>query len=244
MKKLSIIMAVYNEKENIQKVLDRIQRVDTGLEKEIIIIDGYSTDGTREILERIKEDNIKVIFEEKKNGKGTALRLGFGRATGDIILIQDADLEIDPYEYPALLEPILKNRSEIVYGSRFMRGRGRTNIINYFGNRLMTLTVNILFRVYLTDIETCYKVFQRYLLDELTFSCTGFDFDAELTSLFLKTGRKITEVPISYNPRNKKDGKKLHWVVGISSLQAMIRTRFSNENIINKGAISRSIRPD
>lgn len=226
MKKLSIIMAVYNEKDSIGKVIEKILDVETGLEKEIIIVDGCSTDGTREILKKIAAGGIRVIFQEVKNGKGAALKIGFKHATGDIILIQDADLEIDPSEYPDLLRPILENKTRIVYGSRFMRGRGRTNVINYFGNRLMTNTVNILFGTRLTDIETCYKVFSSDMIKGLEFLCDGFDLDAELTALFLKNKRKITEIPISYNPRNKKDGKKLHWITGASSLIAIIRTRF------------------
>lgn len=225
MKKLSIVMAVYNERDNIQKVLDKIQNVEIGLEKEIIVIDGCSTDGTKEILEKIKSDNIKIIFEEKKNGKGAALRIGFKHVTGDIILIQDADLEIDPYEYPFLLKPILENKCAIVYGSRFMKGRGETNIINYFGNRLMTLIANVLFGARLTDIETCYKVFKTEIIHGIEFSCNGFDFDAELTALFLKMGKDIKEIPISYMPRDKKEGKKLHWISGITTLWAIIKNR-------------------
>jgi len=227
MKKLSIIMAVYNEKDHIEKVLKNIQEVEASLEKEIIIIDGCSTDGTREILRGIHSDNIKVVFETRKNGKGAALRLGFKHASGDIILIQDADLETDPFEYTILLKPILENRANIVYGSRFLRGRGRTNRVSYFGNRLMTATANMLFNARLTDIETCYKVFKADMLDGFNFLCNGFDFDAELTASFLSRGERIQEIPITYNPRNKKDGKKLHWMAGVTSLKAIIRRRFT-----------------
>lgn len=228
MQKLSIIMAIYNEKENLTKVLERMQQVATPLKKEIIIVDGCSNDGTRELLEKINSDNynIRVVYEKKRNGKGAALRLGFKYATGDIILIQDADLEINPFEYPALLKPILEHRSEIVYGSRFMYGRGKTNIISFWGNRLMTAAINILFNVHLTDIETCYKVFKADLIDGFKFSCNGFDLDAELTALFLKNEQKILELPISYTPRDKKGGKKLHWLAGISSLIAIIKCKF------------------
>lgn len=227
MKRLSIIMAVYNEEKSLPLVLEKIQQVKTGLDKEIIIVDGCSTDGTRQFLRKVQHDNVKVIYEEKKNGKGAALRLGFKHATGDIVLIQDADLEIDPFEYPILLKPILDNQASVVYGSRFLHGRGRTSIITYLGNRLMTTSANILFNTRLTDIETCYKVFRRDLLDGHRFLCNGFDFDAELTASFLKKKNKIHEIPITYNPRNKKEGKKLHWTAGFSSLKAIFRTKFS-----------------
>jgi len=232
MPKLSIIMAVYNEKASIAAVLEKIQSVEIPLEKEIIIVDGCSDDGTRKILQQLDSENIKLVLEERKGGKGVALRQGFEHSTGDIILIQDADLEIDPFEYPALLEPILKGSSDIVYGSRFMLGRGRTGTVNYIGNRLMTKTANILFGSRLTDIETCYKVFKKDIISGMRFSCTGFDFDAELTAAFLKKGKKITEVPISYEPRDRQAGKKLHWITGLTSLKALVRVRF-NESTIN-----------
>jgi len=229
MKKVSIIMAVYNEKASIAAVLEKIQAVDIPLEKEIIIVDGCSNDGTRELLQEITSNNVKLILEEKRSGKGAALRLGFKHSTGDIILIQDADLEINPFEYPALLAPILEEKADIVYGSRFMKGRGKTGAINYLGNRLMTKTANVLFGSRLTDIETCYKVFKKDLLHGLEFFCSGFDFDAELTAAFLKSRKSIYEVPISYEPRGAKDGKKLHWITGLTSLEAIIRRRFLNK---------------
>lgn len=226
MGKLSVVMAIYNEKESLLQVLEKIDKVDIGLEKEIIIVDGCSTDGTRDILRQIEAPNIKIIFENKRSGKGSALRLGFANAEGDIILIQDADLEIDPFDYPLLLKPILIGDSNVVYGSRFLRGRGRTNLINYLGNRFVTMVVNILFNTHLTDMETCYKVFRTEVIKDMEFLCRGFDFDAELTALILKKGMKIQEVPITYNPRNRREGKKLRWTVGISSLLAIIRIWF------------------
>ena len=224
--KLSIIIAVYNEKDSLLEVIEKIQQVKIGLEKEIIVVDGCSTDGTREILQNLHRKDVKVIFEEQKNGKGMALQLGFKHATGEIILIQDADLEIDPFEYPYLLKPILESKSEVVYGSRFMNGRSNANLISYLGNQLMTQITNILFGTRLTDIETCYKVFKSELIKNLNFKCKGFDFDAELTTLFLKNKIKIIEIPISYNPRNKKDGKKLHWTAALTSLSAIVKGRF------------------
>lgn len=226
MPKVSIVMAVYNEKDSLPEVLEKINKVDLGVEKEILIVDGRSTDGTIEILSQINNQNIKIVFEEKRNGKGAAIRLGFTKARGDIILIQDADLELDPSDHPNLLRPILENRCRVVYGSRFLKGRGKTNIISYLGNRFVTKVANILFGANLTDVETCYKVFRSEVIKDMEFLCNGFDFDAELTALILKKGLKILEVPITYNPRNKKEGKKLRWTVGITSLLAIIRIRF------------------
>ena len=228
MKKVSIVIAVYNEKDSLVKVLEKIRNVEIGLEKEIIIVDGCSTDGTRDILkDRQSRDNyLKVIFEAEKNGKGSALRKGFAVATGDIILIQDADLEIDPVDYPVLLSPILDGSSDIVYGSRFLNGRGKLNYINYFGNRFVTTVANIFFGGNLTDIETCYKVFRPGLIKDMDFLCNGFDFDAELTAMFLKKRYTIREVPITYDPRNRQQGKKLRWTVALPSLAAIIRCKF------------------
>lgn len=231
MKTLSIIMAVYNEKDSILKVLERINKVDTGLKKEIIIVDGCSTDGTREILKGINDDSINVIFEDKRRGKGFALRQGFAKAQGDIILIQDADLEIDPFDYPALLRPILDGSFDVVYGSRFLNGRGSTNIINYLGNRFVTMVANILFGVWLTDMETCYKVFRRSMIGGVELICNGFDIDAELTCVFLKMGLPIKEVAISYSPRRRSQGKKLHWTVVLPSLAAIFRCKFNRSKL-------------
>lgn len=218
-------MAVYNEKNSLPEVLKKINKVDMGIEKELIIIDGCSTDGTIDILKQLNQSEIKVIFEEKRNGKGAALRLGFKKARGDIILIQDADLELDPSVIPSLLKPILEARHKVVYGSRFLKGRGKTHIINYLGNRAVTSLANILFKTKLTDIETCYKVFRNEVIRDMEFSCRGFDFDAELSCLILKKGEKILEVPITYKPRTKREGKKLHWATGLTSLLAIIRCR-------------------
>jgi glycosyltransferase involved in cell wall biosynthesis len=224
-KRISIVIAVYNEKDNLLQVLEKIEKVDIGLDKEIIIVDGCSTDGTRQILERIDNPNVKVIFEKKRRGKGAALREGFANTRGDIILIQDADLEIDPFAYPLLLKPILAGEADVVYGSRFLKGKGRADLINYLGNRFVTMAANILFGTHLTDMETCYKVFRPEVIEGMKFLCNGFDYDAELTASILKKRIKISEVAINYEPRNRKEGKKLHWTAGLTSLWAIIRCR-------------------
>jgi len=196
------------------------------LDKEIVIVDGCSTDGTRDILKQINDSAIKIVFEDQRRGKGYALRTGFTHARGDVILIQDADLEIDPADYPLLLKPILEDVSNVVYGSRFLKGKGKTNWINYLGNRFVTMAANILFNARLTDMETCYKVFKADIIKGAEFTCNGFDFDAELTCTFLKKGLSIKEVPIYYNPRGKSQGKKLHWTVVLPSLAVILKRRF------------------
>ena len=226
MKALSVIIAVYNEKNTILKVLERIRKVDVGMEKELVIIDGCSTDGTRQLLAGLNDPQVKVILEDKKNGKGFALRRGFAEARGEIILIQDADLEIDPFDYPRLLAPIISGEAAVVYCSRFLNGRGKANLISYIGNKLVTLAANMLYGGRLSDIETCYKVFRPQVIRGLEFQCNGFDFDAEFTVRILKKGCRIIEVPVVYNPRTRKDGKKLHWTVFLPSLWAIVKAKF------------------
>ncbi|MCK4463285.1 MAG: glycosyltransferase family 2 protein [Candidatus Omnitrophica bacterium] len=226
-KLLSIIVTSYNEEKTIAELLDKVIEVPLEFEKEIIVVDGKSTDRTREILKdyEIKNGNIKLIFEEKREGKGAALKKGFKIAKGDLILIQDADLEVTPEEYPKLVSPITRGDADVIYGSRFKNGKGLTPIGSYIGNQIITWSINVLFLTRLTDIATCYKVFRKKLLDCITFSCNGFDFDAEFTAKVLRLGKKIVELPIAYNPRNRREGKKLNWIAGITSLWAIVKNR-------------------
>ncbi len=224
--KLSIIIPVYNERDTISEVLKQIDAIDLPLEKEIIILDGCSTDGTKEILRGLEYKNIKVIFESERLGKGYAVRRGFKEATGDIFLIQDADLELDPKEYPNLLKPILDGETEVVFGSRFLNGRGNTRIGSLLGNKVVAWFVNMLYFSRLTDIGTCYKVFKATVIKTMKFDCNSFDFDAEITVKILKKGFKISEIPIGYNPRTKDQGKKLHWLIGIKILLICLKYRF------------------
>lgn len=227
MKRLSIIVPVYNEKKTIREIIRRIDNVDVGMQKEIIIIDGCSTDGTGEILDSLKRSDIKVIHEAKRKGKGAAVRRGFRESEGDIVLIQDADLEVNPLEYPYLLNPILAGRKHVVFGSRFRNGRGLTRFGSYIGNQLITWAVNILFFTHLTDIATCHKVFSRDVLKRLNLKTNGFEIEAEITTAILKKGFKIYEVPIDYVPRTHQEGKKLHWVIGFKVLMSIIKFRFT-----------------
>jgi glycosyltransferase involved in cell wall biosynthesis len=224
---LSVLVPVYNENKTIREALRQI-RVADPQDKEIIVLDGDSTDGTRETLRELMQADpeLRVIFEEKREGKGAALLKGFAAARGQIILIQDADLEVLPTEYPSLLEPILNGGTAIVYGSRFYTGRRGIRRISYLANWIITRTTNLLFGAHLTDVETCHKVFRKECLDGLDLICRGFDFEPEITATWLKKGVKIIERPIEYHPRPLKD-KKIHWMDGLIALKVLWRVRFS-----------------
>ena len=229
---LSVIIPVYNERNTIGRVIERVKAVKLpGIMKEIIVIDGCSTDGTRELLADIAlKQNIYLVMEEHRRGKGMAVRTGFAKATGDVIIIQDADLETNPEEYPQLLEPIIRENRQVVYGSRFKRGRGSASWGNYYGNWLVTVFMNMLFSSRLSDVATVYKVFRKDVIKDINFECMGFDFDIEITAKILKSGYEILEMPISYEPRLAKDGKKLHWFIGVRALLLVFKYRFFAEN--------------
>lgn len=227
--KLSIVIPVYNEKHTIEELIRRVQEVDVGLSKEIIIVDDGSSDGTREILENLEHPDIKAFFHTTNQGKGAALHTGFSEAEGDIILIQDADLEYDPREYPRLLEPILDGRADAVYGSRFLGGPHR---VLYFwhsiGNRFLTAFSNLLSNLNLSDMETGYKAFKKDLLDRITLKSKRFGVEPEITLKLAKLKARIYEVPISYSGREYSEGKKTGWKDGLAALFHIIRYRFFN----------------
>lgn len=225
--KASVVIPVYNEVKTIEEIVSRVQAVT--LEQEIIIVDDSSTDGTREKLKVISQncENIKVLYHDHNQGKGAALRTGFESAVGDIIIIQDADLEYDPREYPKLLEPILDGRADVVYGSRFLGGTHRVLYFwHYVGNKFLTLMSNALTNLNLTDMETCYKVFKRQILENITLKSNHFGFEPEFTMKVAKNGYRIYEVPISYSGRNYSEGKKITWKDGIVAIFTMLRFRF------------------
>ncbi len=225
--KLSIIIPVYNEKNTIEEIIHRVLNAEAGLEKEIIVVDDCSQDGTRKILEELNHPKIKVYFHSKNQGKGAALQTGFSKAEGDIILIQDADLEYDPREYPVLLGPILDGRADAVYGSRFLGGPHRVLFFwHYIGNRLLTTFSNMLSNLNLTDMETCYKVFKRETLNKITIKSKKFGFEPEITTKLAKLKCKIYEVPISYSGRDYNEGKKIGWKDGIAAFFHIIRFKF------------------
>jgi len=227
--RLSVVIPVYNEVGTIKEIVSRVQAVD--LEKEIIIVDDGSTDGTRELLQEItlSHENVRVLYHDRNQGKGAALRTGFEGATGDIVIIQDADLEYDPREYPVLLEPILDGRADIVYGSRFLGGPHRVLFFwHYLGNKFLTLLSNALTNLNLTDMETCYKVFRREVLNDIQLKSNRFGFEPEFTAKIAKKGFRIYETSISYSGRTYAEGKKIGWKDGVKAIVAIIWFRFFN----------------
>lgn len=226
--KLSVIIPVYNEVQNIREILKRVQ--DTGLPWEILIVDDGSTDGTRDILKDLDgKDNIRVVMHEKNQGKGAAVRTGFENAKGDVFLIQDADLEYDPRDYPVILKPIEEGSADVVYGSRFLGAPRRSTMFwHMVANKLLTLATNILYNNILTDMETGYKVFRREVLDGITIHSNSFNFEPEFTAKILKKKVRIFEVPISFNPRDYDEGKKIKLYDAFEAVWALLKYRFVN----------------
>jgi glycosyltransferase involved in cell wall biosynthesis len=223
---LSVIIPCYNEKQTVKTVVERVKMV--GLADEIIVVDDGSTDGSRDILRTLEDDPVvRVIYHEHNRGKGAALRTGFTAATGDVILIQDADLEYDPRDYPALLRPLQEGIAKVVYGSRFRGGPSKTMFFwNMIANKLLTLITNILYNTILTDMETCYKVFRREVIQQIPLRARGFEFEPEITAKVLKRGHRIYEVPISYNGREWEEGKKIKWYDAPKAAWTLLRYRF------------------
>ena len=223
--KLSIVVPVFNEVKTIDAILARIEQ--TGLEKEIIIVDDCSTDGTREILKQKYTDKYKLLYHERNMGKGAALRTGFEHVAGDIVIIQDADLEYDPSEYDRLIEPIVQGRADVVYGSRFLGGPHRVLFFWHFvGNRMITLLSNALNNINLSDMETCYKAFRSDILKDMQFRSQRFGFEPEFTAKVARKRLRIFEVPISYYGRTYEEGKKITWKDGLSAIYCILRYRF------------------
>jgi len=222
--KLSIVIPVYNEKSTIDEIVKRVQNVK--FEKEIIIVDDCSSDGTRDKIDKISGNNIKKLFHEKNKGKGASLRTGFQHATGDIVIIQDADLEYNPNEYSNLIEPIVDGRADVVYGSRFLGGPHRVDFFwHYVGNKILTTLSNILTNLILTDMETCYKVFKAEIIKDIKIRSNRFGFEPEITAKLAKRKCVIYEVPISYSGRDYDEGKKIGWKDGVVALYCIVRFR-------------------
>jgi len=227
--RLSVIIPVYNEEQTIHEVLERVAAVDLpGIEMEIIVANDGSTDGTRRAIDdrRLPRELPVHVYHSPINlGKGAAVRLGLACATGDVLLIQDADLELDPAEYVRLLAPIREGRADVVYGSRFLAPTAKVPFKARAANRFLTLLTNLLFAGRLTDMETAYKVFRREALDGIRLRCVGFDFEPEITAKLLRTGRRILEVPIGYQPRREDEGKKIRWIDGVDAIYTLIKCR-------------------
>jgi glycosyltransferase involved in cell wall biosynthesis len=217
--KLSVVIPVYNEVKTLQTLLQRVRTVP--IDKEIILVEDCSTDGTRELLQQMQknEPGLKIIFHERNQGKGAALNTGFKNVTGDIVIIQDADLEYNPDEYPRLLAPILDGRADVVYGSRFLGSPQRVHLYWHFvGNKFFTHLSNIFTNINLSDMETCYKVFRASLLARFSIRSRRFGIEPEITAKFAKMKCRIYEVPISYSGRDYSEGKKINWKDGLAAL--------------------------
>lgn len=221
MKKLSVIIPVYNEKDTILEILKLVEAVDLDLEKEIIIVDDYSRDGTRDILKNLDHQKYKIIFQEENRGKGAALKRGFLAATGDIIIVQDADLEYNPEDYKKLLKPILIGKADVVYGSRFVGSDSHRVLFfwHYLGNRFLTFFSNIFTNLNLTDMETCYKAFKKDVVDSFKekLESRRFGIEPELTARIAREKWRIYEVGISYSGRTYEEGKKINWKDGLAA---------------------------
>jgi len=223
---LSVVMPVYNERSTVEEIVRRVVAVP--LRIQLVVVDDGSSDGTREILARLQEElGFTLVLQQRNAGKGAALRRGFEEVTGDLVVIQDADLEYSPEELPSLIELICQGRADVVYGSRFL-GRHRVFMFShYVGNRIVTMLTNVLYNTMLTDMETCYKVMRTEVLRSFTLHSDGFGIEPELTAKIFKRGYRVYEVPITYDGRGYEQGKKITWRDGLVALWVLVRYRFA-----------------
>jgi glycosyltransferase involved in cell wall biosynthesis len=224
---LSVVMPVFNERTTIEEIVGRVMAVP--LRIELVVVDDCSTDGTRAMLSQLQQQHgFTLLLQERNQGKGSALRRGFSAVTGDLVVIQDADLEYSPEELPELIEPIVQGKADVVYGSRFL-GRHRVFMFtHYLGNRVLTMMTNVLYNTMLTDMETCYKVMRREVLTGMNLQSNGFGIEPEMTAKIFKRGFRVYEIPISYDGRSYEEGKKISWKDGVVAVWVLLRYRFTD----------------
>ena len=227
LRKLSVIVPVYNERTTLVEVLRRMRAVELpdGVDREIIVVDDGSTDGTREVLRQLGDSTVRVLLHDGNRGKGAAVRTGIEAASGDYILIQDADLEYDPEDWPTMIAPVQRGRARVVYGSRFTGERRNMLFLHWVGNRMLSLVTNVLYNTTLSDMETCYKLIDRSLMLDLALRANRFDIEPEITAKILKRKIRIYEVPISYTGREFDEGKKITWRDGFAALWTLVKFR-------------------
>jgi glycosyltransferase involved in cell wall biosynthesis len=225
-RKLSVIVPVFNERNTVVEIVRRMRAVELPVEREIVLVDDGSDDGTRAVLPQLGDSTVRVVTHPHNRGKGAAVRTGLANVTGDLVIVQDADLEYDPEDWPRLLAPVLKGKAQVVYGSRFTGERRNMLFLHWLGNRFLSLVTNVLYNTTLSDMETCYKVFDRRILDGIKLRSERFEFEPEVTAKVLKKRIRIYEVPISYAGREPEEGKKITWHDGVSALWTLVKYRF------------------
>jgi glycosyltransferase involved in cell wall biosynthesis len=225
-RKLSVIVPVFNERNTVVEIMRRMRAVELPIDREFVLVDDGSSDGTQQVLAQLGDSTVKIVKHPANRGKGAAIRTGLDHVTGDLVLIQDADLEYDPEDWPKLLTPMFRGKATVVYGSRFTGERRNMLFLHWVGNRTLSLVTNVLYNTTLSDMETCYKLFDRRVLDGITIRSDRFDFEPEITAKVLRQGVRIYEVPISYTGREFDEGKKITWRDGFAALFALVKYRF------------------